>query len=118
MTVITVKTPRGIMRINADVFFPCTQQKLNKLLKIIKEPWTGENDEKIKEISDFLQEKIIFRKWQRKHYEDLNHDLCDENEDCFDRMYRRKHDELTTQLINSITKDIVKLEKNLELMKI
>ena len=71
MTVITVKTPRGIMRINADEFFPCTQQNLKKLITIITDPWTGEGDEKLKEICDFLQEKIIFRKWQHDNYKEI-----------------------------------------------
>ena len=117
MTVITVKTPRGIMRINADKFFPCTQQNLKKLITIITDPWTGESDEKLKEICDFLQEKIIFRKWQHDHYKGHHNDMCDDTKDFFDLMYLKKHGEITTQVLNGITKDIVKLERNLEFIQ-
>lgn len=117
MTVITVSTPRGIMRLDPDKFFPCTQQNLKKLITIITDPWTGEGDEKLKEICNYLQEKISFRKGQYKYFEDLHNSKCTETNDFFDLMYLKKHGELTTQVLNAITKDIVKLEKNLEFMR-
>ena len=117
MTVITVSTPRGIMRLDPDQFFPCTQQNLKKLINIIYAPWTGEGDEKIKEFADFLEEKISFRKGQYKYFENLHNAKCTETKDFFDLMYLKKHGELITQVLNAITKDIVKLERNLEFIQ-
>ena len=65
-TVITVKTPRGLMKIVPEEFFPTTKEKLRKLIKIINDPWTGEGTEKKQEIQNWINDYISLMERKEK----------------------------------------------------
>ena len=117
MTEIRIKTPRGIMRINADEFFPNTRTNINKLLKIIMDPYTGEGEENLQEIIEYMDHRISSLKAQYKYYEDLHNAKCTDTDDFFDLMYLKKHSDLIIQVTNAIKRTVIRMEKNLEFMK-
>lgn len=62
MNVLEIKYPEGCMEIRIDGFFPCSQDKLKKLVRLMK--WTDKDD--IKDLVDTLNEMYddceLFRK--------------------------------------------------------
>lgn len=117
MREILIKTPKGLMRIYPDKFFPKTQTELNKVIRCIRDPWTGDGEEKIQEIVEYLRIRIKELKDKSSHYETLHNSMCTDTEDPFDLEYLKKHGDLVVSIVNRISSTIKKLEKNLDYMR-
>lgn len=117
MREIRIRTPRGLIAINPDKFFPVNKSELKKITVVIRDPWTGEGDEKLKEISEYLEMRITELKKKSRDYEDLHNSRCTDTEDPFDLEYLKKHGDLIAAICNRIDNTVKKLEKDLEYMR-
>lgn len=58
MNIIHIKTANGHMNINTETFFPCTQKKFRKLLKVINEFSYMNN---VQEISEQIKQRLTYQ---------------------------------------------------------
>ena len=114
---IRIASHRGIMHLDPDKFFPAAKRDIDKLLRVIQDPYTGEGDDKIQEIRENIDLRIRELRDKRKHYMDLHNDQCTDTEDFFDLMYLKHHGDICMKVYESITRTIGKLEKNLDYLR-
>lgn len=119
MREIKITTARGVMRLNADRYFPTTQSDMRKLIRTIYEnPVIRDADEKKEEVIEYLKTRIEELKKKEEHYEYIHNQACKpETDDFYDLMYLKKHADITIYVMNQIHSGIDKLRKNLELLE-
>ena len=114
---IRITSPRGIMHLDPDKFFPAAQRDINKLLRVIQDPYTGEGDDKVQEIREYITHRIRELRDKRTYYFDLHNKQCTDTEDFFDLMYLKYHGDICMKVYESITRTVGKLEKNLDYLR-
>lgn len=77
MDVLKVNYPEGCMEISVRDFFPCSQDKLKKLVRLMK--WTDKDD--IKDLVDTLHEmyddRALFREASAKLFHDYHQKMIE-----------------------------------------
>ena len=77
MDVLKINYPEGCMEIRVDGFFPCSQEKLKKLIRLMK--WTDKDE--IKDLVDTLQEMYddcaLFREASAKLFHEYHQKMVE-----------------------------------------
>lgn len=88
---IRIETPNGHMIIYADQFFPCSQARLNKLFKIIRESWKNDRQDLVHQFTEHFTERIADLKESKKICSEMYFKKMQEHADYRDMLESGKH---------------------------
>ena len=102
------------MRINPDVFFPCTKTDLRKLVNWLLQAVFPDDTEYIEQIKSYLKERITY--WNKRKYFYNNH-YEDLKGDAIDKYYRDRQNLAVDAALTKIDNILKKLNENLEYLE-